>query len=129
MLPPPPPAFKDRVILLHHCPFVCMSAQILGENSIFSSYSETYSITRLIFGMKADLIDTHCGTKVKVIYQGQGQILRSHFSKALSENLTFSCHSYNNIVTRHIFGMKASVIGIYLVVPMSRFFAKVRIKY
>ena len=61
--------------------FVCLSvhlsAQTEHENLTFSHYSETNLVTRLIFGMKAHLIDTHLlvprsksSAKVKVKYQG-----------------------------------------------------------
>ena len=62
------PTSKDweHIVLLLS---VCLSAQTYRENLTFSSFSYTYSLSRLIFGMKAHLIDAHLvvPTKVKVI--------------------------------------------------------------
>ena len=44
-------------------------------------------------------------------------------------NLTFSHYSLTNLLTRLIFGMKAYLINMHLLVPRSRSFAKVKVKY
>ena len=45
------------------------------------------------------------------------------------ENLTFSHYSKTNLLTRLIFGMKACLINMHLLVPRSRSCAKVKVKY
>ena len=76
-----PPHRKIGGILFYSCLSVhlsvCLSAQTSLENLTFSHYSLTNLLTRLIFGMKAHLINTHLlvprsrsSAKVKVKYKG-----------------------------------------------------------
>ena len=114
------PLSKDRgaycftVFRLSVCLSICLSAQTSRENLTFSYYSEINLLTRLIFGMKAYLINMHLlvsrsrsSAKVKVKYKGYISQKRT-----ISGALVFHTHTHL-VLPENPFNLELSVILLF----------------